>query len=304
MHGQEMIHGDLKGVWLRTPVVIPPPNTHFIKANILIDNDGHAQLADFGLLTIISDFTHPATSSSSKGGGTTRWMSPELLDPDRFGLQNGRPTKESDCYALGMVILEVLTGQPPFPQHTPLIAMRKIVDGERPERPQGVEAAWFVSGLWEMLEQCWSPKPNVRPTVEAVLERLERGSKTWQPPPPGTRDKFEADSHDESPFLVNDHPRMFFRSPVFFFGNQSIASVSSGQSLADTSVDHSPAVTPNPGHHCTDLQHQSVRGAMSPSYDSGRLVSWSQSFIVHFVELTFSHQSRFHPTKNQMTTSL
>ena len=32
-------------------------------------------------------------------------MSPELLDPDRFGA-NG-PTRESDCYALGMVIYEV-----------------------------------------------------------------------------------------------------------------------------------------------------------------------------------------------------
>jgi len=35
-------------------------------------------------------------------------MSPELLDPDKFGLEDSRPTKESDCYALGMVIYEVL----------------------------------------------------------------------------------------------------------------------------------------------------------------------------------------------------
>jgi len=40
-------------------------------------------------------------------GGTTRWMSPELLDPDRYGLPDSRPTKESDCYALGMVAYEV-----------------------------------------------------------------------------------------------------------------------------------------------------------------------------------------------------
>jgi len=33
-------------------------------------------------------------------------MSPELLDPDRFGI-NCRPTKQSDCYALGMVVYEV-----------------------------------------------------------------------------------------------------------------------------------------------------------------------------------------------------
>ena len=34
-------------------------------------------------------------------------MSPELLDPERFGVKGDRPTKESDCYAFGMVIYEV-----------------------------------------------------------------------------------------------------------------------------------------------------------------------------------------------------
>ena len=38
-------------------------------------------------------------------GGTVRWMSPELLYPARFG-SNGRLSRESDCYALGMVIYE------------------------------------------------------------------------------------------------------------------------------------------------------------------------------------------------------
>lgn len=36
-------------------------------------------------------------------------MSPELLDPERFGMDKDarRPTKQADCYALGMVIYEV-----------------------------------------------------------------------------------------------------------------------------------------------------------------------------------------------------
>ena len=36
-----------------------------------------------------------------------RWMSPELLDPERFGSCDGRPTKQSDCYALGTAVYEV-----------------------------------------------------------------------------------------------------------------------------------------------------------------------------------------------------
>ena len=36
-------------------------------------------------------------------------MSPEVLDPERFGMPQSedRPTKQSDCYALGMAIYEV-----------------------------------------------------------------------------------------------------------------------------------------------------------------------------------------------------
>jgi len=37
-------------------------------------------------------------------------MSPELLDPEQFGISDGRPTKQSDCYALGMVVYEVREG--------------------------------------------------------------------------------------------------------------------------------------------------------------------------------------------------
>jgi hypothetical protein len=37
-------------------------------------------------------------------------MSPELLDPEMFGIpqsEGDRPTRQSDCYALGMVVYEV-----------------------------------------------------------------------------------------------------------------------------------------------------------------------------------------------------
>jgi hypothetical protein len=44
-------------------------------------------------------------------------MSPELLDPELFGipeLEGDRPTRQSDCYALGMVIYEVCVCVSPF----------------------------------------------------------------------------------------------------------------------------------------------------------------------------------------------
>lgn len=42
-------------------------------------------------------------------GGTTVWMSPELLWPEKFKLDDAKPTRESDVYALGILIYEVCT---------------------------------------------------------------------------------------------------------------------------------------------------------------------------------------------------
>ena len=92
-----------------------------MKANILINKDRRACIADFGLSTITGVTTHATRASqvslisndslmSFTGGGTRRWMSPELLDPEKFGIpesEDNRPTRQSDCYALGMVIYEV-----------------------------------------------------------------------------------------------------------------------------------------------------------------------------------------------------
>jgi len=125
-------------------------------------------------------------------------MSPERFDPERFGFEDGRATKESDCYALGMVILEVLTGQRPFQHDRDVVVMMDVIKGRHPERPQGAEAPWFTDDLWEMLKKCWSPQPKLRPTVETILEHLERGSMAWQPVPPTADDKFQADSNGGS----------------------------------------------------------------------------------------------------------
>ncbi|KAF9790923.1 kinase-like domain-containing protein [Thelephora terrestris] len=150
IHSQGMIHGDLKG------------------ANILIDQTGQARLADFGLLTIISDPTNLLSSSSYTQGGTARWMSPELIAPEDFGMKTSRPTEFSDCYSLGMVIYETISGNLPFHEDTDLTVFVKVLKGERPRREAG-----FTTSLWEMLERCWMPQPNHRPSVEDVLRCLE-----------------------------------------------------------------------------------------------------------------------------------
>jgi serine/threonine protein kinase len=154
----------------------------FTQANILVDPNGHARLADFGFLTITSDSTNPTVSSSFAVGGTIRWMSPELFYPDNSGLRGARPTKQSDCYAFGMVIYEVLGGQAPFASFHNCVVMCKVIGGERPGRPNGPEGAQFTDDLWQTLNWCWAAQPQDRPCVTTVLERLERVPRSLKTP--------------------------------------------------------------------------------------------------------------------------
>ena len=158
-----------------------PPLTIFfpIKANILIDQTGHARLADFGLLTIASDPATLLPQSSYAQGGTMRWMSPEILAPGEYGFETTHPTKSSDCYSLGMVIYETISGNVPFHEVSDMAVFLKVVKGERPRRGAG-----FTDDLWEMMEQCWMPRPDDRPSVEDVLHRLEMSSNPTPPTAP------------------------------------------------------------------------------------------------------------------------
>ena len=159
----------------------PTSLTDIEKANILIDENGHALLADFGLLAIMPDTTNIISSNSFSQAGTHRWMSPELLFPARFGLEHCLPTEPSDCYALGMVVYEVLSGTLPFHRlgHFAVVAM--VLEGERPERPQGAEGAWFNDDIWSILGRCWKPTSSDRPKTTDVLVCLEKVSGSWSP---------------------------------------------------------------------------------------------------------------------------
>lgn len=151
------------------------------ETNILIDYSERACLADFGLHTFASDPTNAVISSFSQIWGTVRWRSPELLDPDQFNAKDGRPTKESDAYALGMVILEVMSGNPPFKPFKDTVVTRMVLDEKQPERPYGPEGVRFGNGLWEMMQLCWKFDPENRARIKDVLEFLENISSTWTP---------------------------------------------------------------------------------------------------------------------------
>ncbi|KAF9645203.1 kinase-like protein [Thelephora ganbajun] len=164
LHELRIVHGDLKG------------------ANILVDNTGTARITDFGLMTMADMSTFILSETTVSPGGTVRWMSPELLDPTQFG-SNGRLTCESDCYALGMVIYEVLTGLPPFYHMRAYSPVAAVLRGERPEKPLDAELLGFSDTLWELVQSCWSESSSTRPTAQQPLDYLSPVVPTWVPPP-------------------------------------------------------------------------------------------------------------------------
>jgi len=85
-HKLELIHGDIK------------------PANILIDQDGHAKILDFGLARIA---TSTDTGSVKPSSGTIHYMAPEQL-------QGTVADHRADIFSFGVLMYEILTGVRPF----------------------------------------------------------------------------------------------------------------------------------------------------------------------------------------------
>jgi len=130
-------------------------------------------------------------------------MSPELLHPESFGLTKGHPTKESDVYALGMVVYEVLSGQAPFGLTRTSVVIWKVLEGHRPEKPQGNDGKLFVDPIWGALERCWKPQPSDRPSAKAVLQCLG-GSPSLSRQSSGADEVAETDTDYHSDTTASD----------------------------------------------------------------------------------------------------
>ncbi|KAG8953763.1 hypothetical protein FRC00_006163 [Tulasnella sp. 408] len=157
-----------------------------LKANVLIDLHMNAVLCDFGLASFVSGSgASPGLVTSTTLKGSPRYMSPELLMEDEY-----THSLESDVWAWGCTVFQVLTGYTPYAEAVGegpfylAIAQKKLPGDVALLLPKNSESTTSGSSvtlrfLYVTLPQCWDFHPRKRPSVCTLLSHISR-------PPPQT----------------------------------------------------------------------------------------------------------------------
>ena len=102
-----------------------------IKPENILLHDGQALVADFGIALAASKASGARMTETGMSLGTPHYMSPEQAMGER------EITARSDVYALGAVLYEMLTGDPPFTGSTAqAVVARVVTESPRPLVPQ------------------------------------------------------------------------------------------------------------------------------------------------------------------------
>ncbi|CAH1988222.1 unnamed protein product [Acanthoscelides obtectus] len=137
LHSQGVIHRDIKS------------------DSILLALDGRVKLSDFGFCAQVSQELPKRKSLV----GTPYWMSPEVISRLPYG-------PEVDIWSLGIMVIEMVDGEPPFFNEPPLQAMRRI----REMPPPKLKNAHKVSPrLQSFLDKMLVRDPIQRATAQELL---------------------------------------------------------------------------------------------------------------------------------------
>eukprot|EP00931_Biecheleriopsis_adriatica_P101694 TRINITY_DN76779_c0_g1_i1.p1 TRINITY_DN76779_c0_g1~~TRINITY_DN76779_c0_g1_i1.p1 ORF type:complete len:1111 (-),score=216.91 TRINITY_DN76779_c0_g1_i1:84-3416(-) len=138
--------------------------------NILLDKNGTAKMADFGLSCVSSGSQHKVQQAS----GTVGYACPEYI-------RTGIITEGSEVHSFGMVLLELLTGAPPAVVHPDkpgeFCYLVDHLQGSKAKVMQMLDKtghfpAAVSQALTDAAFRCITPNPVERPLFKQLVEEL------------------------------------------------------------------------------------------------------------------------------------
>ncbi|KAF5386371.1 hypothetical protein D9757_006627 [Collybiopsis confluens] len=164
-----------------------PDHDLSVVGNILVDDNLHCCLADFGL-TLVTPTSHITASFSSSVNGAIRWLAPEYIDFTGESAPQNHTSR--DVYAFGCTILE-----PPFQGHpNDGSVIFKLMSGGRPARPVDV---WCPDEIWNLTTSCWAQIAQDRPSATEIFDILAERINSRHPSP-GTEEVISEVEHTET----------------------------------------------------------------------------------------------------------
>jgi len=119
-------------------------------SNILLDESGHAKVADFGIAKIAEEANQTTTGTLF---GTASYLAPERIAGESA-------TPASDLYAVGVLLFEVFAGRPPFRGETPLALVQSIAQGV--QEPLSEFRSDIDAGVVAVVERAMHTDPKDR----------------------------------------------------------------------------------------------------------------------------------------------
>ncbi|KAM9315702.1 serine/threonine-protein kinase PAK 5 [Gastrophryne carolinensis] len=137
LHDQGVIHRDIKS------------------DSILLTSDGRIKLSDFGFCAQVSKEVPKRKSLV----GTPYWMAPEVISRLPYGT-------EVDIWSLGIMVIEMIDGEPPYFNEPPLQAMRRIRDNLPPRVKDAHQVSSVLRGFLDLM---LVREPSQRATAQDLL---------------------------------------------------------------------------------------------------------------------------------------